>query len=106
MLVKDFPNCCTLSVIVGLGGSSDANVGRFQDYSERHLHDELESKEIRIANEGHSAAVVTTTTEQKAANKVLRERGYRHSAWMSKELHPETKLRIWWKPVEEMKNER
>lgn len=106
MISKSFPHCCTAKIIMDFGESAVAEGGNFEVDPE-----ELEHKIVRkiefYANEdvfGETVALVTaiTNTEQKTANKVLRKIGFKHSKWMDKKAHPETKIRLWWYHVKEI----
>ena len=48
---------------------------------------------------GKAMVVVTTNSEQKIANKVLRKLGFNHSKWSSKKQHKDTKIRLWYKSL-------
>ena len=90
-----FPHCCTGSVLVSFGESFTAEGGFFEQDVERLEADIL--NEIRYQKRYGSAFIsATTNDEQIAVNKVLLRLGFSHSKWMSKELHPDTKVRLWW----------
>ena len=99
MVTTDFPYCCTAKILAGFG-ESDVAEGGNRKYSEEKIEEYILER-IDIygtpgAFSGLAALVVTTNSEQKTTNKVLRKLGFRHSQWMTKHQHPETKIRIWW----------
>jgi len=89
-----FPNCCTATILYDLGGTSVSGMSTWpiskEDITQyiTHLLDNCYG--------GHTI-VVATNSEQKVANEALRDMGFSHSKWMSKDAHPNTKLRLWWK---------
>lgn len=90
----NFPGCCTAKVLHNLGGTPLA-AGRKSNWPEEKLKAWLM---VKIRNyRGRSCLVVTTNDQQTTVNKVLKELGFEHSAWMSKTQHSESKLRLWWK---------
>ena len=94
MKSTSFPGCCTARVLRDFGGTSlalDRKAGRTKVSIKRWLESQIKNWA------GHSCLIVTTNSEQTTANKVLKELGFKHSAWMSKLQHPEAKLRLWWK---------
>jgi hypothetical protein len=93
--IKEFPACCVMSIAINFGGTDTSawQVAKSEDKIRSFLEREIEY-EIR---RGNAALVATTNNNQKIANKVLHELGFAHSKWMSKHHHPETKVRLWWK---------
>lgn len=100
MLIKSYPNCCTAKVVVGFGQTETA------DYGIRPENNELSVEEIKASlgktlNRMHGMAVVSciTNDQQVNANQALEECGFLSSDWMSKQQHPETKVKLWWFPT-------
>jgi hypothetical protein len=94
MKLANFPGCCTAHVIHDLGGSQLSN-GRRSPHTKAALRRWLETRINSYS--GRRGLVVMTNDDQTAANSVLSELGFRHSGWMSKQQHPESRLRLWWK---------
>jgi hypothetical protein len=102
MQIKYFPNCCTAQVLVGFGQTETA------DWAIRPNNNELSVGKIKarlgqqlnqVKNLGHAVCTAITNDEQVNANQALEECGFLSSDWMTKENHPETKLKLWWFPV-------
>lgn len=96
MTTVDFPACCT-AIIVRDFGESDAAEGGNQVYTPEKINNFLEAREKTHKAYGKAMVVATTNSEQKVANGVLLARGYKHSKWMSKPQHKNTKVRLWYK---------
>ena len=101
MKVKRFPNCCTALVLVGFGqtDTADWEIRPDSELSAEDIKAELGEK----LNTMRGKAMVTciTNNEQVNANKALEECGFLSSDWMSKEQHPETRVKLWWFPINE-----
>lgn len=99
MKILEFPHCCTAKILVDFGESTIAEGG-----DREVTYDEVLSfvKEQMSAWYNKYLAVFTaiTNSEQSVANKVLTDLEFEHSDWMSKTQHQETKIRLWWKPVQ------
>ena len=95
--MQGFPRCCTASLVANFGETGVAI------FSEKIGKDDIVEALRTCIKDSHSrgkaAVVCTTNSEQKEANAALREVGFHSSAWMDKTLHPETKLRLWWYPI-------
>lgn len=100
MELLHFPHCCTARIAASFGQSMYAQGGN-QNIPEEVINQELEQAEQEVAQAGLAMVVATTNTEQTAANNVLLARGYSHSKWMTKKQHPSTKVRIWYKHVDQ-----
>lgn len=96
MQTLEFPHCCTAKLIVDFGESSIAEGGNGL-YSLEQIEEYLEKQLHSWYNKSLALFTVITNNEQKVANKALRNLGFNHSKWISKEIHPETKVRLWWK---------
>lgn len=94
MISTAFPGCCTARILSNLGGTGLSG-GRKKAWTQDETRIWLQA---RIKDwRRHSCLVVMTNDQQKAVNKVLKELGFKHSDWMSKSQHPESKLKLWWK---------
>ncbi len=98
MKTVDFPACCTAKIVTEFGESDYAEGGPLEPIKEA-VNAYLKIAELNTRLSGLAVVVVTTNNEQSVTNKVLRERGYKHSKWMKKRQHPATKIRIWHKPL-------
>lgn len=94
-VIRDFPYCCTGVVMARLGESVAADGGDFPQDIHR-----LEGAIIReidnMRRSGLAFISVTTNSQQPTANEVLKRLGFKYSKWMSKKIHPETRVRLWW----------
>ena len=100
MQLIDFPVCCTAHIITGLGETPVAE-GGFKKITKTEILTKLRQW---VENcEHHAMFVATTNDQQTTANKVLRELHFKHSVWMEKEQHPETKVRLWFINIKELK---
>ena len=98
MHLHDFHGCCTATILTGFGGTSTAEYGSYKQPNYSELRDEIVSQ---LNSTPSKFAVVTATTndQQTIANKVLEDLGFKHSKWMTKTQHSETKLRLWFMPM-------
>ena len=93
MKLVQFPGCCTAFIGHNFGGTPLA-AGKKSVTAKTEIRQWLK---LRINTHGSGCLVVMTNSQQTAANSVLLELGFKHSAWMSKQQHPESKIRLWWK---------
>lgn len=103
MDVYDFEGCCTAGIVVGFGQTNTAEYGRHAEYTVTEIIAELTREEVLHKDLGYGILTCTTNNEQKNANKALKIAGWKHSRWCSKGSHPETKIRLWFKPLVEVK---
>jgi len=92
MRIADVPHCCTAKMIIEFGTwyfDLDAHIT------------EIDTMCKTIKAEGNACVIACTTSAQKVTNKALRKCGFTRSRWMSKKRHPETKLAVWTKVLEE-----
>lgn len=105
MRITDFPFCCTGKVLVGFGESNTAQADWNGRAAERMSHDQkidwITNELARYKRGGMAFISCTTNNQQKEINAVLKELGFRHSKWMSKKQHANTKVRIWWYCLED-----
>jgi hypothetical protein len=101
MIEVEYAGCCTAKIITGFGqtelGDWDFRPG--EDPSVKGIKARIGV----VLNRNINMAVVTATTndQQANANQALEECGFLSSDWMSKEQHPETKVKLWWFPINE-----
>lgn len=95
----EFPNCCTGTVAFNFG-ETDVNGCGNHDVKELGLKQQLINILDENKEDGYAFVICTTNSQQPTANKLLKSMGFSHSTWMSKDEHPETKVRIWWMPLE------
>ncbi len=103
MHITSFPFCCTAKILVGFENSSTAEndwnnpAPKTKEGLEKYI-----LKEIKYYKEkGKAFLCATTNNEQKDIHLVLLKLGFFHSTWMGKRQHNETKVRLWWYPLEE-----
>jgi hypothetical protein len=93
MKVQGFPMCCNAHILNDFGGTQLTS-GKKKTGTYGQL---LEDLDHYIKSYGNKCLVAFTNSEQVLPNKALRYMGFKHSVWMSKAQHPETKLRLWWR---------
>lgn len=98
----DFPGCCTIEVIVGLGGTRTAEYTGDGRQTDEEMEVHLAHHLSRAKRGGNGIAVVTTNDQQTQANRVLRKTGWRSSRFAAKAQHPETKVKLWWKALDNL----
>jgi len=94
MKIQQFPGCCTAKVCHDFGGTKLSS-GITGEIPKKNITLWIKRK-IKDHN-GCDCLVVITNKAQKTANSVLLELGFKHSKWMSKAQHSESKIRLWWK---------
>lgn len=98
MYIEDFPGCCTINILKGFGQTNTAECGR--KFKTAFTIEQWLRAEIRDAREeGLAMLVATTNDQQKEGNKALRACGFRRTKWAKKDNHPETKVALWFKPL-------
>lgn len=103
--VTGFPFCCTAKVLHGFGGTPTAQSGTGSLLTYKAYREQLASLEESNRRYGYAVLVVTLNSDQKKADKVLLERGYIASPWMSKPNHPDKKLRLYYLPLNPLEPE-
>lgn len=97
MYIQDFPNCCTAKLIYDLGSNITPNL-----YTKEEIISYIRPKLLSSKQNGMATIVVTTMSKQTNANAALKELGFKHSRWMSKKNHKDTRLRVWWLQLDEL----
>lgn len=95
MKSQGFPGCCTATILYDFGGTKLSMGDRFGK-TKTQIRGYLRKKINELKN--YHCLVIITNNQQDAANEVLEELGFQHSKWMSKVPHPESKIRLWWRP--------
>lgn len=93
VMESPFPNCCTAYCIYNFGGTlttAQDNYNPTYDQLYREISDKIDE------NKGRYVTLAMTNNSQKVANQVLRDLGFEHTKWMTKDQHPGTKIRFWW----------
>lgn len=103
MKVLPFNNCCNAAILVNLGsGEEVGETGVWDKYSidSMSLYDIkawLAGVERSYADEGFSLLVAITNDTQIRANNLLKDAGWKSTGWISKDKHPNTKVKLWYK---------
>lgn len=92
----DFPSCCTVRILRGFGDVIEADKLITHSSSKEQIRRELQEY-CRSSKKVYAMLVVVTNNKQREANAVLLEEGFKHSKWATKDKHPNTKVRLWWK---------
>lgn len=97
-----FTNCCTANTLYGFFSDYSHKLADEEDKKKllQEYNEMLEKHEQQSKREGNAVVVAITTEKQKVASKILRERGYSHSKWMSSKKYTH-KIRLWYLPVQD-----
>jgi hypothetical protein len=110
MEVVEFEGCCTAKIVTGFGQTETAEYeyrptdNPYLEAGElpvNAIEGKLRSLERRRRARGDAVLTAITNNEQVNANEALLNQGWQHSGWMSKTQHPNTKVRLWFKPLME-----
>ena len=93
MKIYDFPNCCTARIMLDFGDTWTSGMQTAKADFDK-LEKDIDSN-IRIYGDNLLTAI--TNNQQTTINNLLRKYGFKHSTWMSKRTHSDTKLRLWWR---------
>lgn len=94
MFMRDFPYCCTANILCEF--SSNQLKPLETQYTVEAIRNYTIDSCLRLKNGGWALVVATTTDGQVNANKALEELGFKHTEWIEKTKHPESKVRMWW----------
>lgn len=104
MKVSDFPGCCTANVLSGFGNSEtgmrtgDVPAGGYTpEQFERMVQQKID---YYLGTMGRAILTATLTDEQVKEAKVLKKLGFKHTRWIKKRAHRETRLRLYWKEAD------
>lgn len=107
--IFDVENVCSAKMIAGFGQANTTSYAAVQvsdsEVTEDALREGIRKRVMEHQKDTHmglarmAMLVAYTSDLQVLANKVLKEQGFQHTRWMSKGKHPETKLRMWWFPL-------
>lgn len=100
LLIEGFPLCCTARVVCDFGQEENSD-GRHRLISKETLIEDLKEQIDQYKRYGMATLVATITSDQKEAKKALKECGFKYSKWMKKKNHPETRLRVYWKELQD-----
>lgn len=84
MYTQGFPNCCTARIITNFEGS------------EKDIDEYLQRTEL-ASRGGFGILTAITTDKQVYAIAVLKKRGWKSSRWAKKKAHPDTRIKLWYK---------
>ncbi len=99
MNIVDFPFCCTAHILTDFGESAVAEGGNKQ-IKEKDLIKYIKDQALKY--DEHAVLTAITNSQQKTANKALRKLGFNRSKWMNKKQHSNTKIRLWYKHINEL----
>ena len=99
MRMEMLPGCCNADIIFDFGGTYATYMNPKMKVNKAKLENQLVNV-MRISK--HRMIVCTTNDQQTDANELLRKYGFKHSKWMEKDVHPETKIRLWWLEPQEV----
>jgi hypothetical protein len=104
MKVSEYPGCCTAVVLSGFGNSQTGMRGHDVPAG-GHSPEEFErlvkyKLDYCLRDMGKAIVTCTLTDEQDKEAKVLKKLGFKHSRWISKRAHKETRLRLYWKEAD------
>ena len=97
MYIREFPGCCTAVIIASLGPANAS----YTPNAETLTKEELDKVVMDSRISGNAVITAMTNSEQKEVNKILKGYGFLSSGWLSKEHHPETKVKLWWYPLKQ-----
>lgn len=102
MDLADYPSCCTVEVLYGMGrtltGDHRSQRNTFWD-GDRDMAREILSKMMRAKRQGIAALSCAINSEQVQANRVLKTLGWVPTRWMTKDNHPDTQVRLFHWPT-------
>lgn len=102
--VKNFPHCCTAKILSGFGQTGTAPEAldhKFVNPTVSQIKSDLGIQLNAAKDMGHAVITVIVNDEQVNACQALKETGFLSSDWMSKKNHPDTKVMLWWFPLNE-----
>lgn len=97
MDIKSFPFCCTAKIILDFG-ESRLSEGGAQLNTVASIKKYIKNQIKSFYNSGMAVFVAITNNEQVNANIALEQTGFLSSGWMGKKQHPESRIKLWWKP--------
>lgn len=96
--IRSFPFCCTAKVLCNFGETRTSEGGSHSVEYERIKYEVARLMRSHLTVGYGTDAILTaiTNNEQKVANKVLRELGWKSTKFVSKQAHPDTKVKLWY----------
>lgn len=98
----DYYGCCTINIITGFGQTLTAEYGLDAEFTLDQLREEIRVKCRAAKIVGKAIVTAATNNEQVIANEALELEGFSSSPWCSKTQHPETQVKLWFKPLQEV----
>jgi uncharacterized protein YfdQ (DUF2303 family) len=99
MQITEYRNCCTAQIVYEFTKCVyNREKATFYDVDEssEKIVEYLITQCIEKKHGGWATITAITTNNQTEANKALKQLGWKHSRWMSKTRHTESKIRLWW----------
>lgn len=100
MYLEDFPYCCTAKVLCDFPVDDDfadnEDVKGIDDWIRRNVH--------YCVHDGVGLITATTTNQQKIVRLLLKKHGFKSTKYFSKDMHEETRLKLWYLPIESVKD--
>lgn len=104
MQTERYYGCCTASILCGFGGTNTSEEYILPDEpykTAEEIKDEIDRLVHRRTINGEAVVTAITNDSQTLANEALEDYGFQSSGWLTKPNHPETKVKLWWFPLEE-----
>ena len=102
----DLRYCCTATLLYDFGESEVSEGGPYESDFETELSNTIDIINRYLLFRDKACLMAITNSEQSVANKVFTTLKFRHSAWMTKDAHKETKIRIWWLPLDKVNSDK
>jgi hypothetical protein len=106
MKIDSINSCCTAKILScfeeGKGNYVEAvgNDGMYKGRSIGTTKQDLLKELLASKLSGYAMVIAFTNDKQVEANAMLREVGFKGTRYAKKGLHPNTKLKLWWMPLE------
>lgn len=101
MNVKSFPGCCTTKVLVQFGQERAAEFR--QEIPKDNTPENLERTLLSCKRMGYGMVTAILTQNQTHGIALLEEAGFKNTGWVSKAIHPETKIALFYLSLEDWK---
>lgn len=96
------PYCCT-GEIFGKMGESAAAQGPMTTPNLEELKEEIRELRRTKRDQGYAFVMCTVNDQQPQAIQMLEDLHFQSSDWMTKTYHPETRVKIFWYPLANLK---
>jgi hypothetical protein len=94
MQIIPFINCCSAQIIYDFGGTDAAIMGSGRPTDKASLKTSIKKA---IDNYPQGILIAITNSQQKIAMESLEEMGFHHTEKISKQIHEDTQLIIWYR---------